>query len=117
MDVCPAPDTGGALIEGLRSAGCDVIDIGAAPTPVLYFATYHLNVGSGVMVTGSHNPPDYNGFKIVLGGETLAEDAIQDLYTRIMENRYSSGSGGLQTMDVKPTTSSVLPAMSRSSTR
>jgi phosphomannomutase / phosphoglucomutase len=93
-------DMAAALIEGLRSAGCDVIDIGAAPTPVLYFATYHLNIGSGVMVTGSHNPPDYNGFKIVLGGETLAEDAIQDLYTRIMENRYSSGSGGLQTMDV-----------------
>lgn len=94
------PDLAAALIEGLRSAGCDVIDIGAAPTPVLYFATFHLNIGSGVMVTGSHNPPDYNGFKIVLGGETLAEDAIQDLYVRISENRLSSGSGGLQTMDV-----------------
>jgi phosphomannomutase / phosphoglucomutase len=94
------PDLSGALIEGLRAAGCDVIDIGAAPTPVLYFATYHLNIGSGVMVTGSHNPPDYNGFKIVLGGETLAESAIQDLYMRISENRYTSGSGGLQTMVV-----------------
>jgi phosphomannomutase/phosphoglucomutase len=94
------PDLSRALIEGLRAAGCDVIDIGAAPTPVLYFATYHLNIGSGVMVTGSHNPPDYNGFKIVLGGETLAESAIQDLYARISEGRFSSGSGGLQTMDV-----------------
>jgi len=94
------PDLTTALIEGLRSAGCDVIDVGAAPTPVLYFATYHLNIGSGVMVTGSHNPPDYNGFKIVLGGETLAESAIQDLYTRIKESRFTSGSGGLQTMDV-----------------
>ena len=94
------PELAAALIEGLRSTGCDVIDIGAAPTPVLYFATYHLNVGSGVMVTGSHNPPDYNGFKIVLGGETLAESAIQDLYARIAENRFSSGSGGLQSMDV-----------------
>ncbi len=94
------PELSAALIEGLRSAGCDVIDIGAAPTPVLYFATFHLNVGSGVMVTGSHNPPDYNGFKIVLGGETLAENAIQDLYARISENRLTSGSGGLQTMDV-----------------
>jgi len=94
------PELAGALIEGLRSTGCDVIDIGATPTPVLYFATYHVNVGSGVMVTGSHNPPDYNGFKIVLGGETLAESAIQDLYTRIKENRFASGSGGLQTMDV-----------------
>jgi len=94
------PELSAALIEGLRSTGCDVIDIGAAPTPVLYFATYHLNVGSGVMVTGSHNPPDYNGFKIVLGGETLAESAIQDLYARISENRLHSGSGGLQSMDI-----------------
>jgi len=94
------PELAAALIEGLRSTGCDVIDIGAAPTPVLYFATYHLNIGSGVMVTGSHNPPDYNGFKIVLGSETLAESAIQDLYARIVENRFTTGAGGLQTMDV-----------------
>jgi phosphomannomutase/phosphoglucomutase len=94
------PELAAALIEGLRAAGCDVIDIGAAPTPVLYFATHHLNIGSGVMVTGSHNPPDYNGFKIVLGGETLAESAIQDLYARISEGRYTSGNGGLQRMDV-----------------
>jgi phosphomannomutase/phosphoglucomutase len=94
------PELAAALIEGLRGSGCNVIDIGAVPTPVLYFATYHLNAGSGVMVTGSHNPPDYNGFKIVLGGETLAEDAIVDLYARISENRLASGSGGLQTMDV-----------------
>jgi len=94
------PELSAALIEGLRATGCNVIDIGAVPTPVLYFATYHLNAGSGVMVTGSHNPPDYNGFKIVLGGETLAEQAIGDLYTRISENRLSTGSGGLQTMDV-----------------
>ena len=94
------PELSAALIEGLRAAGCDVIDIGAAPTPVLYFATYHLNIGSGVSVTGSHNPPDYNGFKIVLGGETLSEGAIQDLYARISEGRYTSGNGGLQRMDV-----------------
>ena len=94
------PELVAALIDGLRSTGCDVIDIGAAPTPVLYYATYQLNVGSGVMVTGSHNPPDYNGFKIVLGSETLAESAIQDLYVRISENRFVTGSGGLQSMDV-----------------
>ncbi len=94
------PELSAALIEGLRSSGCNVIDIGAVPTPVLYFATFHLNVGSGVMVTGSHNPPDYNGFKIVLGGETLAEDAILGLYTRISEHRFVTGSGGLQMMDV-----------------
>jgi phosphomannomutase/phosphoglucomutase len=94
------PDFAASLIEGLRAAGCDVIDIGAAPTPVVYFATYQLNIGSGVSVTGSHNPPDYNGFKIVLGGETLAESAIQDLYSRISEGRYTSGNGGLQRMDI-----------------
>jgi phosphomannomutase/phosphoglucomutase len=94
------PELSAELIKGLRSVGCDVIDIGAVPTPVLYFATYHLNAGSGVMVTGSHNPPDYNGFKIVVGGETLAEDAIQALYSRIAESRFSTGSGGLQVLDV-----------------
>ncbi len=94
------PELAAGLIKGLRSTGCDVIDIGAAPTPLLYFATYHLNAGSGVMVTGSHNPPEYNGFKIVVGGETLAEDAIQSLYKRIAEGRFASGSGGLQVMDV-----------------
>ena len=95
------PDLVGALIEGLRSTGCDVIDIGAAATPLLYFATFQLNTGSGVMVTGSHNPPDYNGFKIVLGGETLSEDAIQNLYARISESRFEMGSGGLQSMNVQ----------------
>jgi phosphomannomutase/phosphoglucomutase len=88
------------LIRGLRAAGCDVIDIGQVPTPVLYFATFHLNTGSGVMVTGSHNPPEYNGFKIVVGGETLAEEQIADLYARIAEGRLATGSGGLQSMDV-----------------
>ncbi|MCE3003370.1 MAG: phosphomannomutase/phosphoglucomutase [Xanthomonadaceae bacterium] len=94
------PDLAAELIKGLRQSGCDVIDIGAVPTPVLYFATYHLNAGSGVMVTGSHNPPEYNGFKIVVGGETLAEDAIQALYQRITDGRFASGTGGLQVMDI-----------------
>ncbi|MFA5683242.1 MAG: phosphomannomutase/phosphoglucomutase [Lysobacteraceae bacterium] len=95
------PALSAALIDGLREAGCDVIDIGMAPTPVLYFATHHLSIGSGVAVTGSHNPPDYNGFKIMIGGETLSGDAIQALYTRIVENDLHSGGGGsLQTMDM-----------------
>ena len=75
------------MIEGLRKAGRNVIDIGLAPTPVVYFAAYHLRTGSSVAVTGSHNPPDYNGFKIVVGGETLSGDAITDLYARITEDR------------------------------
>lgn len=94
------PGLAAALIAGLREAGVDVIDIGAVPTPVTYFACHHLNTGSGISVTGSHNPPNYNGFKIVLGGETLAEDAIQGLYRRIVERRFSSGMGGLQSIDV-----------------
>ena len=95
------PDLTTGLIEGLRQAGMNVIDIGQVPTPLVYYATYHLNTGSGISVTGSHNPPDYNGFKIVLGGETLAEQAIQSLYARIAENRFTSGNGTLQSMDVK----------------
>ncbi len=94
------PELSTALIDGLRSAGVDVTDIGAAPTPVLYFATYQRNLGSGVMVTGSHNPPDYNGFKIVLGGETLSEGAIQKLYTRIVQRDFTSGHGDLQKLDI-----------------
>ncbi|MBS0431786.1 MAG: phosphomannomutase/phosphoglucomutase [Proteobacteria bacterium] len=94
------PQISGALIEGLRAAGVDVIDIGPAATPVVYFASFHLNTGCCVAVTGSHNPPDYNGFKIVVGGETLAEDAIQDLYTRIAEGRLAEGHGSLRQMDV-----------------
>jgi len=95
------PELAAALITGLRSTGCDVIDVGQVPTPVVYFATYHLNTGSGVMVTGSHNPPDYNGFKIMVGGETLAEQQIQDLYGHIAEGRLASGpQGGLQVMSV-----------------
>ena len=94
------PMLSGALIEGLRAAGVDVIDIGAVPTPVSYFAAYQLNTGSCVSVTGSHNPPDYNGFKIVIGGETLAEDAIQDLYQRIVDGRLAEGHGGLRQYDI-----------------
>ena len=94
------PDMVSSLIEGLRSTGMDVIDLGAVPTPIVYFGCYHLNTGSGVSVTGSHNPPDYNGFKIVLGGETLSEGSIEALYTRIIEQRFVDGSGSLQQMDI-----------------
>jgi phosphomannomutase/phosphoglucomutase len=82
-----SPAMSGALIEGLRKAGREVIDIGEAPTPMAYFAAFHLRAGCCVSVTGSHNPPDYNGFKIVVDGETLAGEAIQKLYARIVENR------------------------------
>jgi phosphomannomutase / phosphoglucomutase len=81
------PDMADGLVAGLRRAGRNVIDIGMAPTPVVYFAAYHLRTGSCVSVTGSHNPPDYNGFKIVVGGETLSGDAITDLHARIANDR------------------------------
>ena len=95
------PDMVGALTEGLRASGMNVIDIGAVPTPVVYFGCHHLHTGSGISVTGSHNPPDYNGFKIVLADETLSEDAIQALYARIAENRFTEGSGTLQQIDIE----------------
>jgi phosphomannomutase/phosphoglucomutase len=97
------PELASALADGLRLAGVDVIDIGAVPTPVVYYATYRYNTGCGVAVTGSHNPPDYNGFKIVVGGETLSEGAIQDLYQRIVNGALESdGGGNLRVVDVVP---------------
>ncbi len=97
-----SPEMANALIDGLRAAGREVVDIGMAPTPLTYFAAFQLRTGSCVSVTGSHNPPDYNGFKIVLGGETLAGDAIQALYARIAENRlYKPATpGGVQQREV-----------------
>ncbi|MFC3552387.1 phosphomannomutase/phosphoglucomutase [Lysobacter cavernae] len=85
------------LIAGLRKAGRNVIDIGLAPTPLVYFGAYHLRAGSCVSVTGSHNPPDYNGFKIVVGGATLSGDAITDLYARIADDRLHLGDLGTLT--------------------
>jgi phosphomannomutase / phosphoglucomutase len=97
------PELAGALSDGLRAAGIDVIDVGAVPTPVVYYAAYRFNTGCGVAVTGSHNPPDYNGFKIVVGGETLSEGAIQDLYQRIAKGALDSdGKGMLRHVDVVP---------------
>jgi phosphomannomutase/phosphoglucomutase len=87
------PELAGALADGLNAAGADVVDIGMAPTPVTYFAAHHLGCGSCVSVTGSHNPPDYNGLKLVVGGETLYGDDIQGLRKRIESKQFSSGQG------------------------
>ncbi|WP_330947905.1 phosphomannomutase/phosphoglucomutase [Thermomonas sp. LB-4] len=96
------PELAHGLIEGLRKAGRHVIDIGMAPTPVVYFGGYHLRTGCGVAITGSHNPPDYNGFKIVVGGETLSGDAIRDLHARIAEDRLLTADtpGNLEERDI-----------------
>jgi len=96
------PELSAALIDGLRNSGCEVHDIGLAPSPVAYFAAYHLRAGSCVVVTGSHNPPEYNGFKIVLGGETLSGEAITALHARIAEGRLNQAAvpGNVQQHDV-----------------
>lgn len=89
-----------ALTEGLLASGCDVTDVGMVPTPVLYFAAYQLGSGSGIMLTGSHNPPDYNGLKMVIGGTTLSGDDIQHLRQRIENNQLKSGQGKQDSIDV-----------------
>jgi len=91
-----------ALGEGLMASGCDVLDIGMVPTPVLYFATHYLGTKSGVMITGSHNPPEYNGLKIVINGSALSGERIAALRQRIEQGRLSEGSGSLQEQDLLP---------------
>ncbi|MEJ2742132.1 MAG: phosphomannomutase/phosphoglucomutase [Gammaproteobacteria bacterium] len=88
------------LSEGVRSTGCAVIDIGVVPTPFVYFATKHANTESGVMITGSHNPSNYNGLKIVISGQTLYGDSIQHLHQLIQEQRFREGSGALSRRDI-----------------
>ena len=95
------PALAAALGEGIRAAGIDVVDIGCVPTPVTYFAAHHLKVDSCVSVTGSHNPPDYNGFKLVLAGETLHGERIQKLYHRIVKADFLTGNGVLCRTDVR----------------
>ena len=96
------PSLAAALMQGLQQSGVDVVDIGMVATPVTYFAAHHLGCGSAVSVTGSHNPPDYNGMKMVLGGVTLSGEDIQSLRRRIEEQRFSSGAGQASARDVLP---------------
>lgn len=90
-----------ALARGIAKSGCDVVDIGMVPTPVVYFAIKHLGAGSGVAVTGSHNPPDYNGLKMVIDGETLSGEAIQNLRARILDRNLATGQGSISQVDVR----------------
>jgi len=94
------PELSAALTEGLLSAGADVIDIGMAPTPVAYFAAHHLGCGSCVAITGSHNPPDYNGLKMVIAGATLWGEDVQELRRSIETGKLSKGSGKRSTANV-----------------
>jgi phosphomannomutase/phosphoglucomutase len=94
------PELVQSLIQGLMDCGCQVTDVGMVPTPALYYAANVLAGKSGVMLTGSHNPPDYNGFKIMVAGETLANEQITALLTRIQNNDLASGVGSVEAVDV-----------------
>ncbi|TAK90613.1 MAG: phosphomannomutase/phosphoglucomutase [Burkholderiaceae bacterium] len=99
------PELAGALAEGIMDAGVDVIDIGSVVTPMVYYANFLLETGTGVMVTGSHNPPEYNGLKMVIAGEAIHGDTITSIYTRIASPDFSAAQsprrGSLRTQDVR----------------
>ncbi|MBS1170181.1 MAG: phosphomannomutase/phosphoglucomutase [Burkholderiaceae bacterium] len=90
-----------ALATGLQASGINVIDLGLVATPMVYFGTHVLEAQSGIMVTGSHNPPDYNGFKMVLEGEAIYGDTIQSLYSAIEDGNVAYGSGSYRTHDIR----------------
>lgn len=97
-----SPAIAAQLIKGLVSTGAEVYDIGPCPTPVQYFSIHRLGLDGGIMITGSHNPPDYNGFKVSVGGETIYGEAIQSLRRKIEAGKFLSGEG-------KVTSSPVIP--------
>ena len=94
------PKLARAVSRGLNAAGMDVIDIGVVATPMVYFATHHFSTGSGVMVTGSHNPPEYNGLKMMVAGDTLAAETIQDLRRIVESGKLATGTGKVETADI-----------------
>lgn len=90
------------LSEGINRAGVNVVDLGVIPTPVLYFALHHFDLDTGVMITGSHNPKDQNGFKVCEAKQSIYGEAIQDLKRRIEEERFAEGSGNIEKLDPTP---------------
>lgn len=95
-----SPELAAALVEGLAASGVDVVDIGMGPTPMLYFAVHHLGTDGGIQVTGSHNPPDYNGFKMMLGKSSFFGERIQALGALAAAGDFESGAGTVETADV-----------------
>jgi phosphomannomutase/phosphoglucomutase len=95
------PKLAQALAKGLNAAGVDVIDVGVVATPMVYFATHHFKTGSGAMVTGSHNPPEYNGLKMMIAGDTLAAESIQDLRRVVEAGRFADGGGRTEARDIR----------------
>jgi phosphomannomutase/phosphoglucomutase len=85
-----------ALVRGLTTSGVDVVDIGVVPTPLLYWSLHHVGVDGGIQITGSHNPPEYNGFKLCLGKDSVHGDGIQELHRRLVEGRLRTGAGGVR---------------------
>jgi phosphomannomutase len=104
-----SPEMAAAVVEGLTAAGIDVIDVGGCPTPALYFSVYHYDTDGGIMITGSHNPPDYNGFKMMLGKGPFFGADIQRLGPIAADGAFASGSGSVETVSVlEPYTARVL---------
>ena len=95
-----SPDLAAGLIAGIRSAGASVLDVGTVPTPVLYWAEATLGTHAGVQITGSHNPPEWNGVKMSLGRGALYGDAIQEIKNRIFKGDMDSGAGGHEKLEV-----------------
>jgi phosphomannomutase/phosphoglucomutase len=89
-----------AIVAGLVAAGCEITDLGVVPTPLLYYASFHLKSDGGVMITGSHNPPEYNGFKVMCGTSTIHGDEIQHLRTMLEAGDLASGAGSVKTYDI-----------------
>jgi phosphomannomutase/phosphoglucomutase len=96
------PELAAAVADGIRASGANVIDVGMVATPMTYFAAHHLDTQSSVMVTGSHNPPDYNGLKMVVAGNTLSGEDIQTIRARIEAGQVKAGSGTYRTADIAP---------------
>lgn len=97
-----SPAFGEAMTKGLLAAGCDVTDLGIIPTPLLYFTVFHKKKPAGVMITGSHNPPEHNGFKMMAGEETLYGPDIQDIYRLVAAGRFREGRGKRAIYDIRP---------------
>lgn len=95
-----SPRISSTLIKGLKDTGCDVIDIGEVPTPLLYFSLFHYNIGNGIMITASHNPKEFNGFKVCADKSSIYGEEIQKLKRIITERNFTSGKGGAEKKDV-----------------
>src|SRR3954452_4334958 len=92
-----------ALIRGLTEGGINVMQIGMGPSPMLYFATHYLDVDGGIQVTGSHNPADYNGFKLLLKGRSVFGAEIQDIGRRSAAGDWTEGNGSVEEVDIRET--------------